>query len=130
MNIKFNDEESTILNLSEVPILILNDEKIEFRLDKWHAVFNIDFIDRDLAKKDFDRLKEILEPRGFILIGNTLLSKEKIVAVSANQRRCSLIVLLDNGAFHEIKFENGYDTKDGYDKLFADINKYNIFIRL
>lgn len=130
MNIKFNDEERTILDVSETPILILNNEKIEFSLDKGLSIFNIDFVNRELAKKDFEKLKDLLEGTGYITIDNTLVDKGRLVGVSANERRCSIVIILDNGVIHEIRFENGQKTRNEYEKILTNINNYGLLIEL
>lgn len=130
MNIRFNDEEGTILDVSETPILILNNEKIEFSLDKGLSIFNIDFINRELAKKDFEKLKDLLEGRGFISIDDTLVDKGRLVGVSANEVRCSITIILDNGVIHEIRFENGQKTRNAYEKILTNINKYGMLLEL
>lgn len=130
MNIRFNDEQGTILDVSETPILILNNEKIEFSLDKGLSIFNIDFINRELAKKDFEKLKDLLEGRGFISIDDTLVDKGRLVGVSANEVRCSITIILDNGVIHEIRFENGQKTRNAYEKIRTNINKYGMLLEL
>lgn len=122
MFIKFNDDSRTQIDVNEVSMFTLDKYKLEFKLRKEYATYEIEYACDDCAKKDFMNLSKILIKMGFIGIKDNLVLVKDIVSFSEDYDKDCITVLLKNGTIENIVFSERDDMVDSHAKLDKTIN--------